>query len=273
MLKNRQSIMANLQSFEKKLENVHNLIAKLKNGSLTSEELELLVESTRDMYERSVILQYKSFEEKVFGVREEVVEMPAAVEVVIGEQIEETEEEQEEEILEEVAAEKPAFDFSLFDEPTPLQPIEENEVLAETETPSEPEVEEHVSVSHVVTEEEGVKEETVVAEQSFVTFGGGEASALAGHLARLLDQSEKGFNMPPLDTLVGSFGLNERLQFINELFNGSSEEFAEAIKALDASSGFDEALNKAATFGLRNQWDRESETVLDFVNKLKRRYA
>lgn len=272
MLKNRQSIMANLHSFENKLENVQNLIAKLKNGSLTSEELELLVESTRDMYERSVILQYKSFEEKVFGVSEEVVDVPQQVDVVADEQSEETEQE-EEMAAEEAAVENPAFDFSLFDEPAPLQPIEENEVHAEVETPSEPEMEEHVSVSHVVTEEEGVKEETVVVEQSFVTFGGGEASALAGHLARLLDQSEKGFNMPPLDTLVGSFGLNERLQFINELFNGSSEEFAEAIKALDASTGFDEALNKAATFGLRNQWDRESETVLDFVNKLKRRYA
>lgn len=264
--------MANLQSLENKLEIVQNLIAKLKSGSLTSEELDLLMESTRDLYERSVILQYKSFEEKVFGVRKEVVDIPEQVEVVVDEQIEESDKE-EEMITEEVAADKPTFDFSLFDEPTPLQPIEENEVHAEVETPSEPEVEEHVSVSHVVEEEQGVKEETVVVEQSFVTFGGVESSALAGHFARLLDQSEKGFNMPPLDTLVGSFGLNERLQFINELFNGSSEEFAEAIKALDASSGFDEALNKAATFGLRNQWDRESETVLDFVNKLKRRYA
>lgn len=273
MLKNRQSIMANLQSFENKLENVQQLIAKLNKGKLSSEELELLVENTRELYERSVILQYKSFEEKVFGVREEIVEVPTSIEVEIEEPTNEQKVEQEEMILEEKQADQPAFDFSLFDEPAPLKPIEENEVLAEAESASEPEVEEHVSVSHVVEEEKGVKEETVVVEQSYVTFGGGEASALAGHLARLLDQSEKGFNMPPLDTLVGSFGLNERLQFINELFNGSSEEFAEAIKALDASTGFDEALNKAATFGLRNQWDRESETVLDFVNKLKRRYA
>lgn len=270
MLKNRQSIMANLPSLQSKLDSVQQLIAKLNNGKLTSEELELLVETSRELYERSVILQYKSFEEKVFGVREEEIEIPAEMER--DDQIEKIEEEPVE-ISEEAVTEQPAFDFSLFDEPTPLQPIEEKEVLAEVETSYEPVVEEHVSVSHAVTEEAGVKEETVVVEQSFVTFGGGETTALAGHLARLLDQSEKGFNMPPLETLVGSFGLNERLQFINELFNGSSEEFAEAIKDLDASSGFDEALNKAAAFGLRNQWDRESETVLDFVNKLKRRYA
>jgi hypothetical protein len=273
MLKNRQSIMANLQSFENRLENIQQLVAKLNNGKLTAEELELLVESTRELYERSVILQYKSFEEKVFGVREEVIEVQAPVESEIEEHNEEVEEEQEEMKIVENPADQPAFDFSLFDEPTPLQPIEENEVIAVVEVPAEPEVEEHVSVSHSVVEEEEITEEKIVMEKSFVTFGGGEATALAGHFARLLDQSEKGFNMPPLDTLVGSFGLNERLQFINELFNGSSEEFAEAIKYLDAACCLDEALNKAATFGLRNQWDRESETVLDFVNKLKRRYA
>jgi hypothetical protein len=269
MLKNRQSIMANLSSLQSKLDSVQQLIAKLNNGKLTSEELELLVETSRELYERSVILQYKSFEEKVFGLREEVIEIPVQPET--DGQVKEIEEEQVE-IEVETTAEVTAFDFSLFDEPTPLQPIEEKEVLADVEISSEPEVEEHVSVSHAVTEE-GVKEESVAIEQTFVTFGSGESTALAGQLARLLDQSESRFNLPPLETLVGSFGLNERLQFINELFNGSSEEFAEAIKALDASSGFDEALNKAAAFGLRNQWDRESETVLDFVNKLKRRYA
>ena len=272
--------MANLQSFENRLQNVKELISKLNNGKLTAEELEQLVESTRDLYERSVILQYKSFEEKVFGVKEEIVEIAAsAIEKMEADEIEiEAEEQEEESVQEPTTAKEPnpehqAFDFSLFDEPIALEPIDEKEIIPAPAPVNEPVVEEHFSTSQEENEEDDTIAEQIVVEQTVVTFGGGEAAALAGYLARLIDQSEKGFNMPPLDTLVGTFGLNERLQYINELFNGSSEEFAEAVKKLDSASGFDEALNNAATYGLRNQWDRESETVLDFVTKLKRRYV
>jgi hypothetical protein len=79
--------------------------------------------------------------------------------------------------------------------------------------------------------------------------------------------------MSRLDTLIGSFGLNERLQFINELFEGSSEAFSEAIKTIDSLSGQHEALSRASSLATQYKWDKDSETVEDFVLKIKRRYA
>ena len=77
----------------------------------------------------------------------------------------------------------------------------------------------------------------------------------------------------PLDTLVGSFTLNERLQFINELFDGSSDSFSTAVKKLDSQSNLISAREQVAEFATNNSWDLESEIVEDFLVKICRRYA
>jgi hypothetical protein len=73
--------------------------------------------------------------------------------------------------------------------------------------------------------------------------------------------------------LIGSFGLNERLQFINELFDGSSENFSNAIKTLDVQASSENARTKVAEFAVSNNWEVESETVVEFMQKIIRRYA
>jgi hypothetical protein len=81
------------------------------------------------------------------------------------------------------------------------------------------------------------------------------------------------FGVSKLDSLIGSFGLNERLQFINELFDGSSESFANAIKGLDQQANSESARSKVAEFAIENNWDVDSETVEEFMQKVVRRYA
>ena len=81
------------------------------------------------------------------------------------------------------------------------------------------------------------------------------------------------FSARPLDSLIGAFGLNERLRFINDLFDGSSEKFSDAIKALDSQSDLDSAREKAAGYAEENEWDPEEEVVAEFMNYLNRRYA
>ena len=79
--------------------------------------------------------------------------------------------------------------------------------------------------------------------------------------------------MTKLDRLAGSFGLNERIQFINELFKGSGDDFSNAISELDSLTDIDNALMRTSVFSADFKWDIESNTVNDFVWKLKRRYA
>ena len=76
-----------------------------------------------------------------------------------------------------------------------------------------------------------------------------------------------------LETLSGAFGINQRLQYINELFDGSGEAFSDAIKALDTQKNLDAASDKVEELAFKNSWNPEEETVLEFLAIIKRRYA
>jgi hypothetical protein len=256
--------MTHLTAFESRIKTIEVLTKKLATQKLSSEELDELVVASRDLYERSVILQYKAFEEKVFGVKEEVEVVEDKVEFVTPEsEMIVAEEPVVESIEEEKGEELPAFDFSLFEEP----------VTAVIEAELKEEEEEHISITHYVTENHGVIEEKIIIEEVKITHSPSEVDALAAKFAKEVKQAATGFQLPKIETLVGSFGLNERLQFINELFEGSSESFADAIKLIDNLSNHDEAFRQAANFAIQYNWERDSETVTDFLTKIQRRYA
>jgi hypothetical protein len=124
--------MIHLTSFESRIKTIEVLTKKLASQKLSPEELDELVVASRDLYERSVILQYKAFEEKVFGVKEEMEVVEEKVELdkpepemIVAEEpvVESIEENQEEELT--------AFDFSLFEEP--LNAVIETELKEEEE--------------------------------------------------------------------------------------------------------------------------------------------
>lgn len=271
--------MANLSTIEARLKAIEEAFSKLNHGKLTREELEELVVNTKELHERAIILRYKAFEEKIFGERPvenaPVIETPIDLEPIV-EPIPETpsysmpeleiemdvEEEVIEESIEEIE-EQPAFDFSLFDDSA--EQIKE-EVLEDNTF-------EHLSVSSTESIEDGVHEEHITMEQVIVTPT--EPSNQKFYLRFSKDNTDLApqIGMTSLSTLIGSFGLNERLQYINELFDGSSEAFSEAIKVLDNLSSRDEMLIRASAYANNHNWDLESETVEEFVLKLKRRYA
>ena len=80
-------------------------------------------------------------------------------------------------------------------------------------------------------------------------------------------------SIAPLDTLIGSFSLNEKLTLINELFDGSSDEFSSSIKRLDSQVNLESAHTILADMAERHNWDLESETTEELIFKICRRYA
>ena len=271
--------MANLSTIEARLKAIEEAFSKLNHGKLTREELEELVVNTQELHERAIILRYKAFEEKIFGERPveiaPVIETPVFEEPVV-EPIQETpsysmpeleiELDEEEEVVEETIEEieeQPAFDFSLFDDSA--EQIKE-EVLEENTF-------EHLSVSSTESTEDGVHEEHITMEQVIVTPTEPSNQKFYARFSKDNTDLAPQIGMTALSTLIGSFGLNERLQYINELFDGSSEAFSEAIKVLDNLSSRDEMLIRASAYANNHNWDLESETVEEFVLKLKRRYA
>ena len=293
-----------MEGYKELLDKLNGLVHSLENGELSLDELNELEAVTRTLHERSIILRYKAFESSVLGKEEttDTEEVPAedveseeettsdapAEALAVSDGSQETEAESDPE-----PEEEPAFDFAIFDqEETPTEEEEtsepEPEPIAETPEPVvEPEpvpeptqapepVVETVEATVETPEVEAEPEVEEDEEPASVPPPVPAASTGNSFLDRFAQQDNSvagRFSAGPLDSLIGAFGLNERLRFINDLFDGSSEKFSDAIKALDAQSDLDSAKAKAAGYAEENEWDPEEEVVAEFMNYLNRRYA
>jgi len=73
-----------------------------------------------------------------------------------------------------------------------------------------------------------------------------------------------------VDDLIDSMGLNDRMQFINELFNGKEIEFENVMEEIDNIGNF-----KKIVWHLREeypQWDETSDIVYRFYMHIRRKY-
>lgn len=251
-----------MEAYKNLIKEIENYISKLESASLTMDELFELEKLTRKLHERSIILRYKAFENKV-GIQspkmeEEVVEEPVAE--VVEEPEVEAEAEQEEELefnIFESEEEEEDLGF-VFEAPQEEEPQEEAEEEEEIELAPK----EEVKPQEV---EPQVSEPTPQA----TNVGGSFLDRFKGPDNSLSSQ----FAGSKLDSLIGAFGLNEKLMFINELFDGSSEMFSDAIKGLDAKSTIDEANAMLENLAEEHSWDPEEEAVAEFIVYIQRRHA
>ncbi len=268
------------------IDSISKNIAAIKGSNLTIEELDFLVEQTNLLHERLVILRYKVYEQK------ESLDAP------IGTAVEETEIKEtsiplESESKDKSPEQKP-FDFSLFEE-------EEETVL---ENGPEKTIEEYSSETSILEEENGIIEETTIKEHEAAVEEGESIMMMNEEETTTIDFSsadepkeendiaasdhpliaqfralEKNARIEraivPIDSLIGSFSLTEKLQFINGLFGGSSEAFASATKQLNDQPNMNAAILELITIAETNSWDfaRSAETIDEFMAKLCRRYA
>ena len=266
-------------------------VEKLESGHLSPEDMELLVEDAKELYERMVILRYKIYETNVLGVKE----------AVISASIRHTEIETPIDLFGSIdePTPEPAFEVTfasgqsdelnaaVFNDELEEEQIEEQEV--EEEQIEEQEVEEEEQIEeqeeeHIEEEQEErieEKEEEPIddEEEELIEhaapsnwepeFSGDQPIWMAEMEANIRDNR----SVFPLESLIGAFTLNEKLQFINELFDGSSDDFSSNVKQLDQLASIDAARNMIAELADTYTWDTDSEIVEDFMYKICRRYA
>lgn len=281
--------MDGLKNYREKIKNIEKLVNKMENGELSIHELVELESLTRDLYERSIILKYKAFEAAGTTRKETVENEPVKVVAQpIVESVEEVLEEAEEavEATRPVTKEMPEVDFSLFDEPsepevkTEIKPphqvtLTQSDLVEEKVETREPVVE--IEPAPVVKEEPKpevqaeIKPDPIAEEPIVVVKQKG--SSFLDRLSILDNSIGSQIAGRKLDTLSGAFGINERLLYINELFDGSGEAFSDAVKTLDSQSDLDAASIKVEELAFKNSWNPEEEVVLEFLAIIKRRYA
>jgi len=73
----------------------------------------------------------------------------------------------------------------------------------------------------------------------------------------------------PVNNIKTSIGINDRFQFIRELFDGNADTFSKAVAELDNKRDIKEAVEYLQT---NFKW-KKNETSLKFVNLVKRRFS
>lgn len=260
--------MKNLQAYREQLQELTKMIDRLERGELSIQDLVEMEKLTADLHAKSVILRYKAFEAKVQGEETPIIEA-APEEEVHGTHTPEA-----------PVEELPSLDFSMFDSTEE----EEEDAMPAFEPVDESEIDEEEEAEEVITEEPMLEatpapaaapEPTPAPEPAPAKSLATEVRGTSFWEQVKTDDDSLGsrFAGSKLDTLIGAFGLNEKLRYINDLFDGSSESFSDAIKMLDAQANFDAATVKVNELARTHGWDPEEESVVEFMVYVKRRYA
>jgi len=267
---------------------IENGLKKISKGNITLIELEETVASSRELYERLLIVRYKVYENSILSYEEseELEVVDKETEVKKEEETIPEENKDREIIFEEETndiAEDSIIRFDLFATPEIESEVEE-EVLPSTEEAILPN--ENAPTFNLIKEdlqEEVLEKEIIAALKEIENTANDstetskeiteDASSLFPKLMKIEKSIAQNYQVMTLETLIGSFTLNERLQFINELFDGSSDLFSSAIKRLDALDNRDSARSVIAEYAAENNWDLDGEVVEDFMLKICSRYA
>ncbi len=267
---------------------IENGLKKISKGNITLIELEETLASSRELYERLLIVRYKVYENSILADEEseELEVVDNETEVKKEEETIPDENKDIEIIFEEETndiAEDSIIRFDLFATPEIESEVEEDEVLPEIEKEIEQSIEKEDILPEIEIKEEELVEENLYSEEKIENIANDsaetskeiteDASSLFPKLMKIEKSIAQNYQVMTLETLIGSFTLNERLQFINELFDGSSDLFSSAIKRLDALDNIDSARSVIAEYAAENNWDLDGEVVEDFMLKICSRYA
>jgi hypothetical protein len=76
----------------------------------------------------------------------------------------------------------------------------------------------------------------------------------------------------PLDDIRKGMGLNERIIFLNDLFDGNQQEFDTAVNTLNSAGDFTVAKNYLAHLASRFDWSSKEKQARPFIRLVRRRY-
>ena len=281
------SMLSKFESKEDLLVSIQLLFEKMNTGYLDEQEMNELVSATQSLYERSLLIRFKAYESKVYQSELVLVTdvcLPKSIELI--------------EKHEDIDQEKPVFDmnFALFSDDTNQASLfsipSEIPAISSTEDDSKDEKELITSSTTLTTSTLPISDLVIGEDDDFsineliipmkedalpeVIPYGGIQTAISPSIFDAIVAEEEILNAPwktQLTKLNGSFGLNEKLQLIQELFQGSADNYNQAVLALDAVLNFTEAKLVLVEYAVMYDWDLEAVVVKEFIQKVARRHA
>jgi len=251
------------KSMQELVEELNHYLAEIEEGNGDLDRLQEMADNARELYERLVVMRHKAFEETADEDEvKEIVEESSSAPVV------ETESE------------------DTFQEAIPFS-IESHEI--------EDDVEDSRKDRFVYTDDD-VRGLTVTSPEETGDSADEpelEASAVPENQTSLIDAIEEingesvaekyeseneseslveKLEKAPIEDLVSVITLNQKFQFIKELFGGDNERYVAEIESFDSMDSWGSAKNVLASLKDELKWE-EGETMEEFTELIERRYS
>lgn len=222
-------------------------------GSGDAKTLDKAIATAHELLEKLYILRYKSYEAGIFKeTPNEIPEFDLA-----GLSAQEDQSEQSEQIA-------PAPSEQLFDLPSHEDAGEQ--IITHEDQPEllplndiEPTVEEELPLTIEPIIQAEIPLEPIVVSTPL---------SLDALISKSHGKHEK------IDKFNGNYSLKEKITFINELFNGSSESFASAVKQIDSHASMDTLMPTLNYLSATHTWTNANQEALGkFIEKVVAKYA
>jgi len=225
-------------------------------GSGDAKTLDKAIATAHELLEKLYILRYKSYEAGIFKeTPNEIPEFDLAALSVEEEQINQ---------IEQIEPIIPIASEQLFDLPSNEDAGEQ--IITHEDQP------ELLPINDIVpTAEEELPiaiEPVIQAEIPLEPLVASTPLALDALISISHGKHEK------IDKFNGNYSLKEKITFINELFNGSSESFASAVKQIDSHASMDTLMPTLNYLSSTHTWSNANQEALSkFIEKVVAKYA
>jgi len=229
--------MEKFKSIPELIQSLNHLATRINKGTVGLEEFEVTLRDARELYERLVILRYKAIEDR------NLMGSPRQADIF--------------EAAPEVEESKPApKQISLIDS---IEEIKREKVSPPMEI--------------VESKAEIEKPAPVATKPIVVTPPPVPPSSRAPKEVEQKESVAEKLSHTPIKDLSVAIGLNQKFQFIKELFQADADAYKSAVSKLNSFSGGAEAEQflrneLMATYG----WNDEEPLVISFTELVQRRY-
>ena len=241
-------------------EHILELSRKLEKGELHADEIMEMTELTRQLHERMIVLQYKTFEGSIKHDEENKSEQEGLASANVG-------------------AEERAPEIA---EPEPREPEPETENL-ETKKEGKTEVEEYPKKEAPITEaseeraEFRIDNSIIPSNQISLIDSIEEIKEMEKSLNDAFSDStpslSQKLNKKPITNLKSSITINQKFKFISSLFNNDTAAFEEAVDRINSCATYleaDEYIQNSLSD--RYEWEMKSTPVKEMLELVERRF-
>jgi hypothetical protein len=255
-----------INEIDQTLESIKSHINRIKNDHFQTHKLDvdMLIEKTRNLYDKLISLDA----------------LTVSFDVEISKNILQEKEEVKEELGDVVAD-----DVQLKESPV-REEIREEPILPEPEVEKEKEVTQEVLVdntkkdgSEIVMEQANhAEQETVESEfqvkSTIDLFSISEKPTLSDKLKNdeqptIADKITKN----TINELREAIGINEKFQFINDLFNGDMNRYNKIIDELDQLPTLEGVKTYMLELKVQNQWQDDNPALIKLTDMLQRKFV